>query len=361
MINPDDIKRSLLEKITPLKPTDLSQLKVLSMSDFIIDHTLYIDDFGGFLDRVQKIIDQGGGDLPIVKQSMQRGGCGAIAASGMNKLGMSTSFIGRTSPFGMSLLVSLLGEDNVNIRNSKTDGNLGLMTILEIGSDKKNVMIGDPESLSPLKYSDFSLSDIALLKSCNLVGIFNWALNTSGTDLARGVFRCAKGAGVTTYLDTGDPSSREGEIEELFDEVLSSEDLDILSVNENELNYYYKVVSKENDDIGIMEKAALLKKHIAARLDVHMAPFSASFFDDAHYIMPTYRVAPQRTTGAGDSWNAGNILGHLLNLPPEERLQLGNAVACYYISLDLPSHPSIQEVADYIAHTPFRELEEEYL
>ncbi len=361
MIKPGEVKQSLLEKITPLKSTDLSELKVLSMSDFIIDHTLYIDDFGGFLDKVKKIIDQSGGDLPIVKQSIQRGGCGAIAASGLNKLGMNTSFIGRTSPFGMSLLGSLLGGDNVNVKNSKADGNLGLMTILEIGSDKKNVMIGDPESLSPLKYSDFSPSDIALLKSCNLVGIFNWALNKSGTDLAQGVFRCAKETGVTTYLDTGDPSSREDEIEELFWGVLTSEDLDILSVNENELNYYYKVVSIESENIGIMEKAALLKEHIAARLDVHMAQISASFFDNAHYVMPTYQVEPYRTTGAGDSWNAGNILGHLLNLLPEERLQLGNAVACYYISLDVPNHPSIQEVADFIAHTPLKELEEEYL
>jgi sugar/nucleoside kinase (ribokinase family) len=65
-------------------------------------------------------------------------------------------------------------------------------------------------------------------------------------------------------------------------------------------------------------------------------------------VVPTYQLHPLRTTGAGDSWNGGNILGLLLNLDPGERLLLANAVAGYYIVSPVARRQDLDEIIDFI-------------
>jgi fructose-1-phosphate kinase PfkB-like protein len=60
----------------------------------------------------------------------------------------------------------------------------------------------------------------------------------------------------------------------------------------------------------------------------------------------------RRATGAGDAWNAGNILGHLLELAPEERLTLANTVATAYVTNPEPTHPTLPEVAALLDRLP---------
>lgn len=359
MVNYKEIKRKLLKKIEMLSRSELSKFKVLTMSDFILDHILFIDDFDYFLREVKRIYKQGGGDLPAIRQTIQRGGCSANTTSGLNALGINTYFIGRTNLLGKKLLELFLGDENVNIKNLKTNGNLGLMTIFEIGKEKINVMVGDPDSLSPLGYKDITSSDRKILHSCDLVGIFGWAMNRSGTDLAKGVFNLAKKVNILTYIDTADPSFKLEEIKDLFEYVISNKNLDILSINENELNYYSNFISTKASNLKILEKGVLLKKNISAKIDIHTSLYSASLDGDEVYIMPAFKANIKRSTGAGDMFNSGNILGYLLKLEPLERLQFANAMACCFISSNIPLPPNIKDIYNFINNTPFKPLKGE--
>jgi sugar/nucleoside kinase (ribokinase family) len=63
--------------------------------------------------------------------------------------------------------------------------------------------------------------------------------------------------------------------------------------------------------------------------------------------VPSFNVNPLRTTGAGDVWNAGNILGDALGLPDSCRLTLANAVAAYYVCSPKAEHPTLSKLMEF--------------
>lgn len=357
MIDYEKVKKSLLKELYTLNPEILSKFSVVTMFEFIMDHTLVIPDINAFVNDMKRIIKQGGGELPLPRQSLHRGGGGANVASGLGKLGLSTYFIGRTNILGKSLLDFFFNEHNVNIDYVKIDGNLGLTLALEVGDEKTNIMVGDLDSYSELNFTHLTPEDLELISKCNLVGIFNWTLNKTGTELAEGIFSYIKKFKTLTYLDTGDPNFRTGDIKKLHEKVISSPYLDIFSVNENELNSYCNFISDSKRVAKTIDKALLLKKSIHAKLDLHASSFAASFIDDKAYFAPVFKIKPLKKTGAGDSWNTGNILGYFLKLEPEQRLMLSNGLACCYISSYSSAHPDLNKLCEFIASTPFEEMD----
>ena len=53
-------------------------------------------------------------------------------------------------------------------------------------------------------------------------------------------------------------------------------------------------------------------------------------------------------TGAGDSWNAADILGHLAGFDPLERLVFSNAYASLYIRNPYAEPGGIEEVFELL-------------
>ena len=52
-------------------------------------------------------------------------------------------------------------------------------------------------------------------------------------------------------------------------------------------------------------------------------------------------------TGAGDSWDAADIIGHLIELPPQERLFFSNVFASLYISIENRQLIPLEKFFDY--------------
>jgi ribokinase len=174
-------------------------------------------------------------------------------------------------------------------------------------------------------------------------------LNHAGTALAEAVLRRAGKAGVRTFFDSGDPSSRAPEVPELFGKVLRLQELDVLSCNENELAYFAQAAGDARST-GLEERARSVKREVRATLDVHTRHETLSLGADGRAAhIRAHTVEGRRATGAGDAWNAGNILGHLLGLPADERLQLANAVATCYVTAEQPLHPTLEDVAALLA------------
>jgi len=160
-----------------------------------------------------------------------------------------------------------------------------------------------------------------------------------------------------TYYDTGDPSPNRKNIPRLVKNVLASENLDFLSVNENEALQYASQVDPKTKNMqkkvdredSAKECARILARHVPARVDLHTSAFAGSFVKDEEVIVPSFEVKALRTTGAGDAWNAGNIFGDALRLPDSCRLTLANAVAAFYVSSPSAEHPSLFKLLDFLS------------
>ena len=97
-----------------------------------------------------------------------------------------------------------------------------------------------------------------------------------------------------------------------------------------------------------MEAARVLAKHLPARIDLHTTAFSATLKGKQEVVVPTFKVKALRATGAGDAWDAGNILGDHNGLSDECRLMLANAVAACYLSDPDGLHPTKEKLANFL-------------
>jgi Sugar kinases, ribokinase family len=181
------------------------------------------------------------------------------------------------------------------------------------------------------------------------------------TRLAKGVFRHVKEKGKgKTYYDTSDPTPNQQGVPDLIKVLLKSL-IDVFSVNENEALFYASYLDKNINNLRktlrirqlIIECAKVLAKNVSSRVDLHATRFSGSFTSEKEILVPSFDVHCLRATGAGDAWNAGNILGEALGLRDSCRLTLANAVAACYISNPSGKHPTLIELMEFLhKHQP---------
>ncbi|MBN2323083.1 MAG: carbohydrate kinase family protein [Spirochaetes bacterium] len=348
MIDVKKASRNIVSRLrSAQKSGELWNKKVVIMHDFSFDRLVHLDRFEDFMEKACTVLSQKGGLLPESVQTIQQGGCAANAATTLARLGVKPYFITRTNELGVHLLRFYLERAGVDISRVKTGGSLALMTCFEVGREKYNIMINDGDSFGPFGFDDLDGEDLALMESADLVGVFDWCLNPKGTDLARGLFEHLEKKGIVTYYDTSDPSPRKAEIPELYRTVLTKGNLTYLNLNENELKQFTSADRAAETPKELVDLAVSLKQKIHAVLSIHTDTLSIGV-DDSVSVAPTYRIKPLRTTGAGDTWNGGNILGILLGLEPGERLLLANAIAGYYIESPDANRSSLEEITEFI-------------
>ncbi len=356
-----DIQQRLVAHLRAAIDTDAPAGKrAVIMNDFSLDHMVRVPDYAAFRTRADEVVAQKGGILLAGRQSVQQGGCAANTATTLARLGVETHFLCRTSPLGRVLADYYLGRAGVKLEHVKEDGTLAIMTALEVGAETTNIMINDLESFSPFGFDDLDESDLALISSAAVVGVFDWCLNRRGTHLAKGlldwVATTPECVNLITYLDTSDPAPRRSEMAELRTHVLAHPRLDWLAVNENELRHYADDLQAQDTPEGLAPLVRRLSAELPATLCAHTARFAIEFTkspvsghsDGRLELVPGMALTPRRGTGAGDSWNGGNILGLLLNLPADERLMLANAVAGYYISAEDAERPTLSELVEFL-------------
>jgi sugar/nucleoside kinase (ribokinase family) len=260
-------------------------------------------------------------------------------------LGAKVTPIICTDKNGINKIKSILKKPNLDLSHIKIKDRASITTSIELLEDnqKINIMLrdlGDLENFSPL---DLNEKDENVIKKADYVCIFNWAgTKNYGSELAKKIFLMVKKTGNgKTYYDTADPNSNKKKIPELIEGVLKSNFLDILSLNENEAITYASTIdvniqkrkkSKRIDNLSL-EAARVLADKLNSRIDLHTSKFAATITKKKEVLVPTFKINPCRTTGAGDSWNAGNILGDMNCLSNQSRLIIANAVsACYLLN-----------------------------
>ena len=341
--------RGLAERLRAL---DTGAFHVVTLPDFFLDHFVSLPPWASVVPEWERIHGRGGGNVLTPGQHFQPGGNAANTALGLARLGVRTHLVTRTSAFGRAYLDHTLGRHGVDLRHARPDGQLSVTTALEFREARPaNVMLSDSGSVAQFGPESLDANDWTLLEAADLVLIANWSQNRRGTALVEAVARAAKRSGTFTMLDTGDPSSRAADIPELLARVLPLAELDVYALNENELRQLVgRALASGQEEVAAARD--LHARRPEGTLDLHTARMAASFAPHGEAVVPTFRVDPVRVTGAGDSWNAGNIVGHLAGLAPPERLLLANAVAGLYVSGKEGIAPTMSEVVAFLEGEP---------
>lgn len=337
------------------------KLDAVVMPDFFYDRLVSLDySPTRFSSVIADVAGRKGGSVDGIAQMDIRGGNAVNTASALAALGVNVTPVVCTSKLGLQLIKFYLQKYRVDLSHVKIAEKASLTTALELKTEngKANVMLRDVGSLENFGPSDLNEHDYELIENADYVCLFNWVgTKNFGTKLAETVFRRVKAAGKgKTYYDTADPTPNKNRISELMRSVLETSCVDVLSLNENEAICYAAMLNdeirgnqkkKRFEELAV-EAARLLARHLPARIDLHTTVFSATFTKKTEVFVPTFKVKALRATGAGDAWDAGNILGDGNALSDECRLALANAVAACYLSDLTGEHPTLQKLVKFV-------------
>jgi sugar/nucleoside kinase (ribokinase family) len=358
------VNRSLLnnflEEILTFLKSEIGELNVVVMPDFFLDRLISLNyDVKDFSEALGSVAERKGGSIDGIKQTELRGGNAINTASVLAALDIKVTPIVCTSKFGLQLITFYLKSLAVDFSHIKIFDKLSITTAIELTTEngKVNIMLRDVGTLANFRPRDLNKDDFKAIEKADYVCVFNWAgTRKFGTELAKTVFRHVKTNGKgKTYYDTADPIPNRRKIPELVKNVLQGKHVDILSVNENEAICYALQLCSEIEKFRkrlkfeelAKESARILASHLSARVDLHTTTFSATFTKKGETVVSAFEVPVLRATGAGDAWNAGNILGDAYKLSDDNRLTLANMVAAYYVSNPKGAHPTRKQLMKF--------------
>jgi sugar/nucleoside kinase (ribokinase family) len=349
------------ELLNFLQKWPLKACKVVVLPDFFLDRIINLEwDASEFYRLVADVTKRKGGSIDGISQTDLQGGNAINVASALASLGAKVTPIVSTSQFGLQQIKYHFRNSSIDTSHIRTNGKASVTTALEFKNqnEKTNVMIRDLGGLADFGPANLDESDYSLIEASDYVCLFNWAGTLKfGTALAQTVFDRVKQKGKgKTYYDTADPNPNANAIPNLIEEVLKTDKVDILSLNENEAITYASLLDEGLNEgqasLGFaelaMEAARVLAKRLPARIDLHTTAFSATFKGKKEVVVPAFKVKVFRATGAGDAWDAGNILGDHNSLSDESRLMLANAVAACYLSDPDGLHPTKEKLSSFL-------------
>ncbi len=355
------LRADFVDELLSFLKKDPEKLDVTVMPDFFYDRLISLNyNVDSFSSLTAEITRRKGGSIDGIEQTDIRGGNAINTASALVALGVNVTPIVCTNKLGLHQIKFYLKKYGVDLTHVKIAAKASLTAALELKTEsgKVNVMLRDLGSLADFGPSYLTDRDYELIENADYVCIFNWAgTKKHGTTLAETVFGRVKAKGKgKTYYDTADPTPNRDKLPELMHSVLKTSSVDTLSLNENEAICYASLLNediseqrgKRRFDELALDAARVLAKQLPARIDLHTTVFSATFNGKNEVVVPAFKVKALRATGAGDSWNAGNILADANNLSDECRLALANAVAAYFLSDPQGLHPTRQKLARFV-------------
>ncbi len=332
----------MLEKLQNLKLTK----PVVVLNDFFLDRIIKIQN----LDKLyNQILEKSklGGSIRGIPQTDLKGGNATNVAYALAKLGCPVSLITIADKIGSQILQETFsGFDKVSL--SIIDGKPGRTTSLEFNNSGNivNIMIsdlGDNENFGPEK---LGTAELDVLTSADAVIVTNWASNKKGTELSQ--FAFTKSTSAFHFLDPADIQTRSEEFKEILPKL--ADHLDSLCINENECNILLTqsgldTISGEKETKKLVLELAQL---YSLPIDLHTA--TGSYWSNGQEVefAKSFQVEPKFVTGAGDVWDAANLLGYIVNLDTFERLRFANGAASLYVGHPLGIPPTMDEVLLFV-------------
>ena len=335
----------MLEKLRNFKLNK----SIVVLNDFFLDRIIKIQNLTELYSQVLEKSTLGG-SIRGIPQTDLKGGNATNVAYALARLGCQVSLVTIADKTGSRILKETFSDfDNASL--FITDGKPGRTTSLEFDDQGKivNIMVsdlGDNENFGPDRLGK---AENDALSKADAVMITNWASNKKGTELSKHVFSKAKSA--LHLLDPADIQTRATEFKNALKKL--QDDLDSLCINENECNLLLKQhgmeqISENQDLTGLVKD---LSNKISIPIDLHTSWGSCWSNGKKVEFVKSFQVSPLFTTGAGDVWDAANVVGYLASLDPAERLSFANGAAALYVTNSKGIPPTMGEVLSFIDKT----------
>ena len=245
--------------------------------------------------------------------SIVLGSSTAICASGLAKLGLKTSFIGKTGEdMFADIVTENLDKNGIDTSNLIIDTSINTGATIALNKGNDRALVTYLGSIEALTFEDI---DKELLKETRHIHIGSFFLQHNLRPKLKELFEYAHSIGVTTSLDAGwdDTNTWDFGIWEVLKYT------DIFFPNEGEaVNITGEVTTKE-----AIKKLSSICKNVVVKL----GPKGAAGMSNGEYVeVPTFdELKPIDTTGAGDSFNSGFIYGFLNGMSLKNAMVYGNA------------------------------------
>lgn len=244
--------------------------------------------------------------------AMALGSASAICAMGLARLGRPVGFVGKVGadPWG-DYCLGVMSERGIDVSRVRPDPGLKTGVTVSISSARDRALVSYVGAMAALTAEDL---DEATLRAFDHLHVSSFFLQEGLRARLPGVFARARGAGLSTSLDSGfDPAERwDADVREAVAAA------DVFLPNEVELAAL----------AGVAEPAEALRRldngrtRIVAKLG---ARGCMTIENGRPLAVPALPVEPVDTTGAGDSFNAGFLHAWLDGRPIADCLRWGAA------------------------------------
>jgi ribokinase len=344
--------KTIFERI---KDVQHSNKSIVVLPDFFIDRIIKINNIEEFFVHLKEKTQYGGGSIRGIPTRQIEGGNAVNIAYILGKLGFNVNLF-TISDDASQIVLKYFFQKLPNVRLNLSHGKPGFTTSMEIhnqiNSSDSNIMIsdvGDNSNYGPERL--FSSDHDEILNNSDIVVLVNWASNLRGTDLLKYVFKNSPRA--LHFVDPADIQSRSKE----FCNLLKDQNnlVHILSINENEcnsllveLNLQNLILNKKYNQENIKLAIKELAKNLKVFIDLHTRYGSACSNGKEVFFADTIKnITVNNLTGAGDSWDSADIIGHIINLAPQQRLFFSNIFASLYISMNDRRSISLEKFFEY--------------
>lgn len=280
-------------------------------------------------------------NIEMVPIKTKIGGNGTILANALADFGMDITYIGA------------MGRDNLNPAYYDLKNKANLYSISDPGvTDAIEFMDGKiiSSKLEMLKavnwnnllkvVSQKQLADI--LDKCDVVGFCGWTLTINVMSIWEGIVRevfplMTQKRKSNIFFDLADPSKRISvDIMNAIECIQKYGEKFNISIGFNEKEGYTIAElfgRKKSDFSSVLEVAEFLRKRLNVFcVVIHPVKYACAATKTQKAVVDgPYCCKPRLTTGAGDNFNAGFILGLVMGYDLEEALMLGNASSGFYV------------------------------
>ncbi|MCF7925815.1 MAG: carbohydrate kinase family protein [Candidatus Izimaplasma sp.] len=362
-------KKQVISKLQKKDPTALNM--VIGFDGFvdeIIDvvnkrsdseHYKRVDTIKELAQRIERAANLST-NIELVPKVKKIGGNGPIMCNAMSEHGSDITYIGALGfPTVDDVFTSM--KDNVTLLSFANNGHTDALEF-----DDGKLMLGKMASLNDVTYDNLlNVIDketlIDLLNKTDLFATVNWSMLPYMTELWDALISHILPHLDQTkrhlFVDLADPEKRENDAIKKALTLLQgfkSKFNVTLGLNKKEAYDIAKIYQlfdeKACNDMRIPLEDIALSLYNTLALDtlvIHPVEMACCVVDNVYYeVDGPYTPKPKLTTGAGDNFNAGFMLGQLLNLDPKESLLTGVATSGFYVRE--AKSPKFKELISFI-------------
>ncbi|MGA9317187.1 MAG: carbohydrate kinase family protein [Nitrososphaeraceae archaeon] len=331
--------------------------RIVTMPDFFLDRILTLESQNEFFQSIVNKIGVGGGSIRGIPTVDRKGGNAANIAYSIAKLGGRVAFFTVGDRIAKSMIENTFQKFGENAEVMIAEGQQGKTTSMELyenteGDSRVNVMLSDVGDNADFGKGRINTHNhINILNRADAVIVANWASNLKGTELMKFAFDSSPKA--LHFVDPADFQLRKEEFVEIL-AVLANQ-IDVLSINENECNTLGSSLGlgtllpwQSYTRQEIKDAALKLSEKTGISIDIHTKLGSAWSNGKDSEIVPAIRSEIKTLTGAGDVWDAADIIAYLSGLDPIDRLTFANAASSLYIRNQFAESPTLEEVVELL-------------